>query len=203
MTKRQETLIFIPKFSCVLILFTPNKNNVLCDTPTEIMKKLFIVRHAKSSWAEGKDDFDRGLKKRGKLNTPFMAGKLVSRGVKIDRILSSAAKRTVKTAKLMNEVFGLSDTQIEFSKKLYLSSPKTIINHVKETDDTVDELMLVAHNPGVTQVVNYLANEHFENIPTCGIACILFDIKSWSELKNNGTLGFFIYPKMFKQNNLK
>lgn len=167
------------------------------------MKKLFIVRHAKSSWAEGKDDFDRGLKKRGKLNTPFMAGKLISRGVKIDHIISSAAKRTVKTTKLLNEVFGLSDDQIEYSHKLYLSSPKTIISIIKETSDDINELMVVAHNPGVTQVVNHLAKEHFENIPTCGMACILLDIDSWSDLTNNGTLGFYIYPKMFKQNNLK
>ena len=75
-----------------------------------------------------------------------------------------------------------------------------MINTIQSVADEVDELMIVAHNPGVTLVVNYLANEHFENIPTCGMACILFDINSWSEIKNNGTLGFFIYPKMFKQN---
>ena len=131
-----------------------------------------------------------------------MAGKLVSRGVKIDLIVSSSAKRTVKTTKLINEVLGLSKDQIQYSKELYLSSPKTLISSIKKTDDAVDELMIVAHNPGVPQVVNHLVNEHFENTPTCGMTCILFDIDSWSDLKNNGTLGFFIYPKMFKQNNL-
>lgn len=166
------------------------------------MKKLFIVRHAKSSWEDGTDDFDRGLKKRGKLNTPFMASKLISRGVKIDKILSSSAKRTVKTTQLLNTVFALGDSQIEYSKKLYLASPKMLLENIKSTSDDVNELMIVAHNPGVTQIINHLANEHFENVPTCGVACILFDINTWSDLKNNGTLGFYIYPKMFKQNNL-
>jgi phosphohistidine phosphatase len=163
------------------------------------MKKLYIIRHAKSSWKEGLDDYDRGLKKRGKLNSPFMAEKLTSRGVKIDYIVSSSAKRTKKTTTLMNEVLGLDPTQIEFKKELYLASPKTIITEIQKTDDSVNELMVVAHNPGVTQVVNFLAKEHFENIPTASIACILFGIDSWSEIKNNGKLGFFIYPKMFKQ----
>lgn len=163
------------------------------------MKKLYIVRHAKSSWKEEVDDYDRGLKKRGKLNSPFMAGKLISRGAKIDHILSSSAKRTKKTTSLMNEVLGLDTTSISYKKELYLASPKTIINQIQNTDSSVNELMVVAHNPGVTQVVNFLAKEHFENIPTAGIACILFDIDSWSEIKNNGKLGFFIYPKMFKQ----
>jgi len=59
--------------------------------------------------------------------------------------------------------------------------------------------MLIGHNPGVTQSVNFLASEHFENVPTSGIACIIFDIESWKEVKNNGKLGFFIYPKLFKK----
>ena len=164
------------------------------------MKKLYIVRHAKSSWKEGVDDYDRGLKKRGKLNSPFMAGKLISRGAKIEHIICSSAKRTKKTTALMNEVLGLSSSHIELKKELYLASPKTIITQIQKTSDRVNELMIVAHNPGVTQVVNFLANEHFENIPTAGIACILFDIDSWEEIKNNGKLGFFVYPKMFKQN---
>ena len=167
------------------------------------MKKLYIVRHAKSSWAEGIDDFDRGLKKRGQLDTRFMAGKLISRGAKIEEVISSSAKRTKKTTKLMNEIYGLPSENISYRKDLYLSPPKTIISTIKDTDDSIEELMVVAHNPGVTQVVNYLAHEHFENIPTCGIACILFESKSWKDIKNNGKLGFYIYPKMFKQNHLK
>lgn len=164
------------------------------------MKKLLIVRHAKSSWGDGVEDFDRNLKKKGKVNAPFMAGKLLSRGLNIKQIISSSAVRTMKTTKLINSVLGLNDSKITFQKELYLAPPKTIISTIQSVDDSIDELMIVAHNPGVTQVVNFLANEHYENIPTSGMACILFDIKSWSEIKNNGTLGFFIYPKMFKQN---
>ena len=164
------------------------------------MKKLYIVRHAKSSWKDGEEDYDRNLKKKGKLNAPFMAGKLISRGAKIEQIISSSAKRTVKTTGLINEVLGLDESKITFKKELYLASPKTIISQIQEVDESVNELMIVAHNPGVTQVVNFLANEHFENVPTSGMACILFDTDSWSEIKNTGKLGFFIYPKMFRQN---
>tara|TARA_R110002050_G_scaffold204327_2_gene339738 strand:+ start:44591 stop:45094 length:504 start_codon:yes stop_codon:yes gene_type:complete len=164
------------------------------------MKKLVIVRHAKSSWKNGEDDYERSLKKKGKLNVPLMAGKLLTRGIDVKQIISSSAKRTMKTTELINGVLDLDESKVSFQKELYLASPKTMINTIQSVADEVDELMIVAHNPGVTLVVNYLANEHFENIPTCGMACILFDINSWSEIKNNGTLGFFIYPKMFKQN---
>ena len=164
------------------------------------MKKLLIVRHAKTSWKDGVDDFDRTLKKKGILNAPFMAEKLLSRGLNIKQIISSSANRTTETTHLINSILKLDESKISFLKVLYLAPPNTLINAIKTADDEVDELMIIAHNPGVSQAVNYLANEHFENIPTSGMACILFDINSWSEIKNNGTLGFFIYPKMFKQN---
>lgn len=170
-------------------------------TPFIAMKKLFIVRHAKSSWSEDKEDFDRKLKKRGMTDAGFMAEKLLSRGVKIQKIISSSAKRTTDTALIMNDYLGVQSVHVEFTKNLYLASPKEVISLIREMDDNINELMIVAHNPSVTQVVNHLANEHFENIPTLGIACILFDDKSWSTIKNNGKLGFYIFPKMFKQKN--
>jgi len=163
------------------------------------MKKIYIVRHAKTSWKVGVEDFDRTLKKRGKINAPFIADKLKSRGVKVDQIIASSAKRTTKTAKIFAEQLGIDSSQIGFTQELYLASPKTILKIIQSTSDEVDELMIVAHNPGVTQSVNFLAKEHFENIPTSGTACILFDIDTWKEVKNNGTLGFFIYPKMFNK----
>ncbi len=163
------------------------------------MKKLFIIRHAKSSWSEDKDDFDRKLKKRGMTDAGFMAEKLLSRGAKIQQIVSSSSRRTTDTTQIMNDYIGLRKSKISFTKELYLASPKSVISQIKSMDDSVNELMIVAHNPSVTQVVNHLANEHFDNIPTLGIACILFDDKSWSTIKNNGKLGFYIYPKMFKQ----
>ncbi len=165
------------------------------------MKKLFIVRHAKSSWSEGKEDFDRKLKKRGMTDAGFMAEKLMSRGVKIQKIVSSSAKRTTDTTEIMNTYLGIPKKDVSFTNDLYLASPKSMIAQIRETPDDIDELMIVAHNPGVTQVVNHLANEHYENIPTLGIACILFDDKSWSTIKNHGKLGFYIFPKLFKQKN--
>lgn len=163
------------------------------------MKKLYIVRHAKSSVKHGESDFDRGLEKTGVQDIGLMATKLHSRGAKIDQLISSAANRTTLTTQIINEVLELPSSKIEFQKELYLASPTTILSEIHSVSSHVNELMVVAHNPGVTQFINYIANEYFDNIPTSGIACITFDITSWSELKNNGNLGFYIYPKMFKQ----
>ena len=95
------------------------------------MKKLYIVRHAKSSWEVGQDDFDRSLKKKGKLNAPFMAGKLLSRGVNVEQIISSSAKRTTKTTGLINQVLGIPESMVSFNKELYLPSQKDIIKQIQ------------------------------------------------------------------------
>lgn len=162
------------------------------------MKKLYIVRHAKSSWKNYTDDFERKLKAKGELHAPVIAEKMNSRGAKIESVISSSAKRAKKTAKLMAPVLGIETDLIAFHPELYLASKKTIMHVISQTDDHVNELMLVGHNPGVTDLVNHLAKENFENVPTCGVACVLLDITSWSEISKKGTLGFFIYPKLFK-----
>lgn len=162
------------------------------------MKKLYIIRHAKSSWKEGEDDFDRGLKRKGKITARFMGDKLVSRGANIERLISSSAKRTRKTTALLNESLNLPESQITFHPDLYLASSKAIIKHLNDVDDSVNELALVGHNPGVTDALNKLAGEHFENMPTSSMGCVIFDVDSWSEINGNGKLGFFIFPKMFK-----
>ena len=65
-------------------------------------KKLYIIRHAKSSWSDmSLDDFDRPLNKRGKANAPVMGTRFKNKGVKPDIIISSPAKRAISTAKII------------------------------------------------------------------------------------------------------
>lgn len=83
------------------------------------MKRLYIIRHAKSSWSDmGLDDFDRGLNKRGRLDAPKMGLRLKNKGVMPDIILSSSAKRAKKTAKIIAEFIGFSK-KIKFRDTLY------------------------------------------------------------------------------------
>jgi len=58
--------------------------------------------------------------------------------------------------------------------------------------------MMFGHNPGFTWLANGLTKEAIENIPTCGIVAIDFDVSSWNEIgKQSGTLRFFEYPKLY------
>lgn len=159
------------------------------------MKKLYLIRHAKSSWKDiSLDDFDRPLNKRGKLNAPMMGERLFQRGVNPDLILSSPAKRALKTAKIIAKHLQYQN-EIEFNEDIYEASEDTLHKIICNIDDGNDTVILIGHNPGF----NCLAYEYVdfdENIPTCGVVEINFNCKKWKEISvKNASFVSFDYPK--------
>lgn len=161
------------------------------------MKTLYVVRHAKSSWENPLlDDFSRPLNERGKRDAPRMAKRLKEKRVVLDLILTSPARRTLATAKRMAEVLNFAESKIKTNPDLYHASDSTILEILKTVKDKHDTIMLVGHNPGLTDFVNTLMNLVIDNIPTCGIAACKLDIQSWKELDwKQGKLLFYDYPK--------
>ena len=161
------------------------------------MKKLFVVRHAKSSWSNPDlDDIDRPLNKRGKRNAPEMGKRLAQRGVKPDILISSPAKRAYATAKRIASELAYPRDKIARDSRLYLSSVGNMLSVIRETPNDVATLMIFGHNPGITELVNRLTGSDIYNIPTCGTAEIAFDVSSWKDVsEGNGELVDFDYPK--------
>ena len=86
------------------------------------MKKLYIIRHAKSSWKDfSLADYDRPLNKRGFFNAPFMGNILKEKRVMPDLILSSPALRAKTTAEIIAKSIHYVD-KIVFDKKIYEAS---------------------------------------------------------------------------------
>jgi len=162
------------------------------------MKKLYLIRHAKSDWSDlNKNDFDRGLNKRGKRSIPLMAKALQEKGFIPDLILSSAAKRARKTAKGLAKVLHYKN-QIIFDEALYFTEPEEMMEKVQKVDDRYGSLFLVGHNPEITELSNMLTTEYIDNIPTLGIVAISFDIQKWNDIgRGKGKMEAFIFPKMF------
>lgn len=161
------------------------------------MKTLYVMRHAKSSWADPLlPDFDRPLNERGKADAPEMGKRLKKKGIHPDLIISSPARRAFKTAQKVAKAIDYPKNKILTDKMLYLAGASAILAVVKETADTVNSLMIFGHNPGWTDFVNEMTGSHIDNIPTAGIAAIQFDVNSWEDIgKNKGKLLLFDYPK--------
>ncbi|HEX9975353.1 MAG TPA: histidine phosphatase family protein [bacterium] len=162
------------------------------------MIRLILIRHAKSSWGDPDlADIDRPLNKRGKNDAPFMGKRLMEEHkAKPGLIISSPAKRALRTAKIIAKEIDYPERKIEIKDSLYGSGVQAILNIIQYLDDSVDEVMLFGHNPDLTSLADFLSNHEVENIPTCGIFCVDFDIESWKDVEGGkGIFKFFDYPK--------
>ena len=162
------------------------------------MKKLYLIRHAKSSWSDVLlDDFDRPLNQRGEKNAPFMANILLQHHIFPDVIVSSPAKRAKTTAEIFAHTLGYSK-EIVWNKALYLTSPKTLLNILHTTSNEYNTVFVFGHNPELTEFANTISGETIENIPTCGIVGFELFGNNWNSLKaNSAKLIFFEYPKKY------
>lgn len=158
------------------------------------MKTVYLVRHAKSSWeSDAVKDFDRPLNKRGDHDTALMSNLLFEKGIKVEKIISSPAKRALTTAKVFANKLQINEKEIQLEKKIYEASLKTLLETVHQLDDVVSSVMLFGHNPGLTSLINYFGTA-IDNLPTCGIAAFAFEVNHWKEVEK-GTLLFYEYPK--------
>lgn len=161
------------------------------------MKTLFVVRHAKSSWKNTLlADIDRPLNDRGKKDAPEMGKRLAQKNIKPDMLIASTAKRARSTAKKIAKEIGFEKKDIIRLETLYHAGVSTIFELVKQTPDHIDSLMIFGHNPGFTDFVNFIVNFQIDNIPTCGVVGITFNVNTWKNINPaNSEFGFFDFPK--------
>jgi phosphohistidine phosphatase len=161
------------------------------------MKRLFLVRHAKSSWDDPSlDDMDRPLNNRGKKNAPEMGLRLRKQGIIPDLLISSPANRAFATAKKISDEIGYPKKKIVVDDRLYHGSSNSMISIIQSQKNKISSIMLFGHNPGFTDFANMLCGINIYNIPTAGIVAIDFSIDNWSEADYKiGELVFFDYPK--------
>jgi phosphohistidine phosphatase len=161
------------------------------------MITLILVRHAKSSWKDaGLADRERPLNKRGKRDAPEMGERLASRKLKVDTIVSSPAKRALKTAREIAKKLDYPKDRIELDDRIYEAAPSELLQVVREWDDARKCVMMFGHNPGFTELANELGTEYIDNVPTCGVVELAFDVKSWKRVgKAKAAKMRFDYPK--------
>lgn len=160
------------------------------------MKTLIIMRHAKSSWKQaGQTDHDRPLNRRGKDAAPLMGRRIAGASLRPDLILCSTAERAKQTCEAVVEA---ADWSIEpiFTKQLYLATPSAIRSTLTEYCDSADTIMVIAHNPGLSEFTQELTGT-FDHLPTGAVAHIKLPIDDWLKIGGpiQGELADFWTPK--------
>ncbi len=162
------------------------------------MKKLYVLRHSKSSWKDIViSDFRRPLSSRGKNDGPMMSSYLCSRIDKIDFLHCSSSVRTFETSKFFIDRIRFID--IKYDESLYHSYSSEIINNIKNYDEKYNSAMIIAHNPGLTNLINEISNTVLDNLPTTGLVEINFDCATWLDISlDNSTIVDIKFPKQLK-----
>jgi len=160
-------------------------------------KVLYLVRHAKSSWKDPSlSDRERPLNKRGRRSAPDMGQRMLRQGHRPDLIISSPAKRAFLTAGKIARELGIDKSEILRDEDLYFSGSGGMLGVLEDVGDRYDKVMMVGHNPTMTELMNYLGNTYVANMPTAAIAIIGFDMASWSDLpRTEGELLGYDFPK--------
>jgi phosphohistidine phosphatase len=161
------------------------------------LKTLIFVRHAKSAWDDPSiSDFDRTLNNRGNKDAPKMAEVFKDKNIMPDLIISSPATRAYTTCQYFANAIGYPETNIDIRDTIYSGGARAIVTMITQFDDKFDCIAIFGHNPDLTALANHYCGLCIDNVPTCGVVCIDFDIPSWTKVeKFGGKLRFFDTPK--------
>jgi phosphohistidine phosphatase len=161
------------------------------------MKRLTLLRHAKSSWDNvSLDDFERPLNPRGRRAAPEMGRRLLTGDSVPDLIISSPARRAISTARMVAREINYAEARIIEDRSLYHAGWGQILAIANSLETLADHLMVCGHNPGLTDLANMLGNTRIDNMPTASVFCVDFEILDWSELEaGSGQFAYFDMPK--------
>ncbi len=160
------------------------------------MKTVILLRHAKSSWADGDlEDHERPLNKRGRSAAPKMGRQLLEAELTPDLVIPSTALRARQTADLVAEASGY-EGDVAPVEDLYLAAPSVYLEELARLPEAVQLPLLVGHNPGIGELVGWLTGQEV-SMPTAALAVIDLEGDSWAEAaaRHAGSLRDYWIPR--------
>jgi phosphohistidine phosphatase len=146
---------------------------------------LTLIRHAEATSAHGSRirDCDRPLSERGRRDALQLGTRLAGTDFAPDRVWCSDAERALVSAKILSQVLSFPAGFLEPRPSLYLAHSATLREIISEADPEIHSLALVGHNPGLSELVDWLCDKNGFGLPTCGIARLELAIRDWSQLE--------------------
>lgn len=167
-----------------------------------MMRRLLILRHAKSDWPTGVDDRERPLSPRGVAAAQAMGRYLAEQQLLPDLALVSPARRTLETWALVRRELGGEPAE-RIEERIYLASQGTLHALLRALPDTARTALLVGHNPGCEELATrlvgygdrYAAARLAQKYPTAGLAVLDFAEGGWDDVgARTGRLDRFVTP---------
>lgn len=164
------------------------------------MKTLHVIRHAKSSWAESfLSDAERPLNARGHKACRLMAQPILNEGCSFENVFCSTAQRAQSTIEGIADSLPDHDIRWELDQNLYTFSSRDLLRWVRVLSDRLNDVVIIGHNPGLTDFCNEIGDRHIMNVPTCAYAQLEFPTESWQSIgPESAKTVSFITPKLVK-----
>ena len=165
------------------------------------MKILYVAKHGKAVMKTSEfNDEQRRLLVRGETDTKFVTDYLRSHNVKLNLIISSHALRSLQTAKLFSAAFKYPDESIRIDSHIYYNGLEALFNQFYDIPDYKKSVLLIGHNPSITNFVNYFIDDDIDNLPASGVIGIKFNINKWQNIiKTRGEECIRVFPKTVKK----
>jgi phosphohistidine phosphatase len=165
-------------------------------------KILYVLRHAKSSWADATlDDHDRPLQEKGEKRASAQRRYMENHGIRADLVLCSTALRARQTYDIVAPALG--SPQVRYEAGIYEAEPEDIVKMVNGLDNSYERVLVVGHDPTLHMLVRTLAmtatGDAMERLkrkfPTCGLVTLTFGDAGWTSVaKGVGHLEDFHVP---------
>ncbi|HWN37269.1 MAG TPA: histidine phosphatase family protein [Gammaproteobacteria bacterium] len=163
------------------------------------MKRLLLLRHAKAVPAtDPLVDIDRPLAERGERDARRIGERLRQQQQHPALIVASPAARALRTAQLVAGTIDYPRDAIALDRRLYLAEPAAIIEIIAAQDAAIESLLVVGHNPGLTDLTHQLLPAFdVDDLPTCAIVGLDYaDAASWRRIASDAaTISYYDYPK--------
>jgi phosphohistidine phosphatase len=144
------------------------------------MKTLILLRHAKTENGFDKTDINRNLTDKGNNDAALMALRLNDLKIVPQIIVSSNALRTQQTALIFLENLIQKNTELILNSKFYNADCYTIQSEINNLPNGFETVMIVCHNPGITDFANSINGNITYGLPPCGMVIFTFETDDWS-----------------------
>lgn len=148
------------------------------------MKKLFLLRHAQTEgYSLSNPDSKRKLTEHGIQDAMRLGQLLHQNNIEMDKIVSSIAVRAQTTARLMANGMQYPPSQIQIEEDLYQCSEVDLLRFINQIDDnSINNLLLVNHNPAVSALIYLLTEKDYGFLSPCSLVVFSFDVENWTEI---------------------
>jgi len=140
------------------------------------------MRHGKADGQVGsRNDIERPLTELGRKRTDLIARELIKKKVLPQLIISSPALRTLQTSQQIAAGLNLSADAVQINEDLYFKTVNDYFDALYAAPDEKNCIMIVGHNPLVTQFVNFFLSQKVVDMPTSGLIALQSDARTWPE----------------------